>query len=771
MAYCTTPPKNDRSFTPENRSPWITSLSPVQRTPTSSKKKKINEDIVYMSRKELEKELKAFVTLFSSRKVIKEQEIPSYYEYLKKMIKSLVVDFSQLDHFEDFSDISRSPGHKRAESSGLPIEHLLKLRNFQLERDRLAYEEKLMMHGKYIADLEEQIGKFITEYKTVSGNSFTQGSEVQDLQKRIKALEQVNMELTSNNEQILIKNASLKKDLEILQGKISDLEETIENGKEIGDKETLEIVEKIQKENEILTGKLTEREIAVVQLETEKARLLKEIGGTLDNIRRDNEFEEKVLDEESRRLTFENSYLAQDLKEKDTIIQMLKSEGERLNTELNDAKTVLKEIKSEKENLKKELNESKNTLKEMESHQAQEVKALRQIYEERENNIIESFNLKKSHTKSLSESESSFVAFTSNKKQLPQIIVTQPLLETRINKCASDGFLLEFGSTPLHNLEERARRASKTIDDEFVSLDENNSAYHSLSYYDCLRKQIERYRTNNVLLHKKVENYYSQIEELNDTLKQTNENLDLAQNRCITLQRELENKVNLETLVQTLLTLINKLETKIESLVEENLSLQQANQENILVITKLKNQIEEEGQILPKGLLRQDSSGLEDTAEGSILRLKETTQLEVEFLKKGHEAEIKKAIEAKDKELEEEKIKQKVHLDRYNAHLDVLGKKVQSLVTVNEELGRELEIQKADFTNYKIVVVSILQEASRSVENLKKYDGDIENLLNLLLERNGFDNTEVIRLREINSMMKRDVADAEKLLEERKLLA
>jgi len=746
-----TPPKKDRSFTSGQNSPWITRLADQPRTPTSSKKKPINEDVVYLSKSDLEKELKAFVAIFTSRKVIKEVEAPSYYDYLKKTIQNLVIDFTQLDNFEEFVDVTRSPGHRKAESSSLPTEHVLRVRNFQLERDRLAYEEKLQNHGKHIADLEDQIGKLIGEYKNVLGLKAQADQEVEELKRQLAVSDESKQNTLMIKDQVIQKNAGLKKDIEILASQVIELEGRLrqEVEQKVKEKETLRVIEKVKEENQRLTEQLTQSQGAVQQLETEKVRLVKEIGGLIDNMRIDDEVHELSTIEQNNET---NVSFMRDLKEKDAIIHLHKTEGERLRQELQAHKKAFQDLETRKN---------------------EEIKALKQIYSEREAKVREE-QAKQGQDSARNSGRGG------SGPQTPLFKAIVPAFGF-ISQVHSQDAIAETGpTTPLNELEDRPTqkiRGSLVVEEDVLTatIDEHGMSYYSLSYYDALRKKVEEYRTRNVLLQKKVEGYYIQIEELNDALKLTNENLDTAQNHCITLQKELQNKANLETLVQSLLALINKLETKIEALVEENVSLQKANQDNVLIITRLKSQIEETASMLPKELINNNPSftGLEETLESSMMnRQKETTALEIEFIKKEHELEICKITEAKQKEIDEERIRNRSAIERSAAQLDLLSKRIQSLVAVNEEQGRELEEAKTEFANYKIVVLSILQEAGKSIENVKNYDEEIQSLLGALIEGNNAKKNivEIAKLRDIYGMMRKDVADAEKLLEERRVM-
>jgi len=757
MSFAATPPRTptklNKSFTSGQNSPWVTTLANQPRTPTSSKKKPFNEDVVYLSRSDLEKELKAFVAIFTSRKAIKEVEAPSYYDYLKKMIQNLVIDFTQLDNFEEFVDVTRSPGHKRSENTNLPTEHVLRVRNFQLERDRLAYEEKLQNHGKHIADLEDQIGKLIGEYKNVLGQKASGEQEIQELKRHLAASEETRQSTVVIKDQVIQKNAGLKKDIEILTSKLFELESSLkqEAEKSFIEKESTRIIETVKQENQRLTEQLTQSRGAVQQLETEKVRLVKEIGGLIDNMRIEDEVHEISTEIQRPNENNLSVSMTRDLKEKDVLIHLHKQDGERLRQELQAHKKAFKDFETRKN---------------------EEIRALKQIYSEREAKVRD---------------EQAKQGQDSGRNSGPQTPLFKSLIPgfTNVSRVGSqgnfsEGIIAETGpTTPMNEFEDRNKRGSLVAEEELLAASietgEHGASYYSLTYYEALRKKIEEYRSLNVMLQKKVEGYYIQIEELNNALKLTNENLDSAQNRCVTLQKELQNKSNLETLVQSLLGLINKLETKIEALVEENVSLQRANQENVLIITRLKSQIEETNSLLPKDLYHPSFNGLEETLENSMTnnnyRHKESAALEIEFLKKEYDLEISKIAEAKQKEIDEERIRNRNVIERSAAQLDLLSSRIQSLVAVNEEQGRELEDIKTDFANYKIVVVSILQEAGKSIENVRNYDEEIQALLGSLLEgtaKKGI--VEVAKLRDIYGMMRKDVADAEKLLEERRVM-
>jgi len=294
---------------------------------------------------------------------------------------------------------------------------------------------------------------------------------------------------------------------------------------------------------------------------------------------------------------------------------------------------------------------------------------------------------------------------------------------------------------------------------------------------ELLKKQLGDYKSANVILHKKAEKYLLQIEDLNGALKQANENLDALQNKYITLEKELINKNKLESILNTHINLMKKLETKIYSLTEENALLQQANEENLVVITELKSQLEEGGGLQTyyvdaesgtKFTTPPRSSRRYSDSRPSYLspcRSPDTIALEREIINKKCDEKVKKVHHEHDMTIRAERIKHKNQIEKYNMNMDVLSRKIQALVAVNEDLGKEFEMLKVEFTNYRTLSWSIVQEIKKYLENFKKHDDLIERGISEYAEIHDFKAQE---LQNAYERLKSDILNINDVIEERR---
>ncbi len=294
---------------------------------------------------------------------------------------------------------------------------------------------------------------------------------------------------------------------------------------------------------------------------------------------------------------------------------------------------------------------------------------------------------------------------------------------------------------------------------------------------ELLKKQLGDYKSANVILQKKAEKYLLQIEDLNGALKQANENLDALQNKYITLEKELVNKNKLESILNVHINLMKKLEVKIHTLTEENILLQQANEENLVVITELKSQLEEAA---PR--IHDAESGTKFTtpprsgrrysgdARASYLspcRSPDTIALEREIINKKYDEKVKKVHHEHDMTIRAERIKHKNQIEKYNMNLDVLSRKIQALVAVNEDLGKEFEMLKVEFTNYRTLSWSVLQEIQKYLENCKRYDEVIEKSILDITVGNNTD-LKAQDLRTAYDRLKSDILNINDVIEDRK---
>jgi len=293
---------------------------------------------------------------------------------------------------------------------------------------------------------------------------------------------------------------------------------------------------------------------------------------------------------------------------------------------------------------------------------------------------------------------------------------------------------------------------------------------------ELLRKQLGDYKSANVILQKKAEKYLLQIEDLNGALKQANENLDALQNKYITLEKELVNKNKLESILNTHINLMKKLEIKIHTLTEENVLLQQANEENLVVITELKSQLEEaaprihDAESGTKFTTPPRSGRRSSDSRPSYLspcRSPDTIALEREIINKKYDEKVKKVYHEHDMTIRAERIKHKNQIEKYNMNLDVLSRKIQALVAVNEDLGKEFEMLKVEFTNYRTLSWSVLQEIQKYLENCKKYDEVIEKSILDITAGNNSD-LKAQDLRFAYERLKGDILNINDVIEDRK---
>jgi len=304
-------------------------------------------------------------------------------------------------------------------------------------------------------------------------------------------------------------------------------------------------------------------------------------------------------------------------------------------------------------------------------------------------------------------------------------------------------------------------------------LDGDKTKESQISYIDLLQKQIQDYHSKNSILQKKIDKYVAQIESLNETLAQTNQNLDLAQNKCITLEKELANKNKLETLIKSHLVMISNLEVKIQNLASENGRLQKLNEENLVLIEELRAQLEEAqtlklekeiGKNMENNNLKPPRAS--EPRNSSPSKNNDSLALEIDFIKKDYEEKIKNAVNQKEMEIAVERINHKNQIEKYNSNLEILSGKIQALVIVNEKLARDHEILKMEFTNYRIIAWSVLQEIRKSLDNFRKYNTEIETELISLGEKI----PEAKKLKDIYSELKLHILYVDQLIEDRRKL-
>ena len=111
-----------------------------------------------------------------------------------------------------------------------------------------------------------------------------------------------------------------------------------------------------------------------------------------------------------------------------------------------------------------------------------------------------------------------------------------------------------------------------------------------------------------------------------------------------------------------------------------------------------------------------------------------------------------------------ERVNHKNQIEKYNTNLEILSGKIQALVSVNEKLAKELEIMKMEFTNYRIIAWSVLQEMRKSLDNFRKYDEDMQSEFDRLKEN------DLEKLKEVYTVLKNDILYVDKLIEDRRKL-
>jgi len=79
--------------------------------------------------------------------------------------------------------------------------------------------------------------------------------------------------------------------------------------------------------------------------------------------------------------------------------------------------------------------------------------------------------------------------------------------------------------------------------------------------------------------------------------------------------------------------------------------------------------------------------------------------------------------------MEDERAAHKVQIEKYNFSLTALSSKVQMLVHINENIGRDLEYLRFEYQNYRTIVWSVYQEVKRHLDNLRVQDIEIQNYL------------------------------------------
>lgn len=147
-------------------------------------------------------------------------------------------------------------------------------------------------------------------------------------------------------------------------------------------------------------------------------------------------------------------------------------------------------------------------------------------------------------------------------------------------------------------------------------------------------------------------------------------------------------------------------------------------------------------------------------------RMSESVQLEVEFMRKDYEEVVKKIKNDHEMVIAVERVNHKNQIEKYNSNLEILSGKIQALVIVNEKLSKELEVMKMEFTNYRIIAWSVLQEMRKSLDNFRKYDEDIMKQMECV----GGNVEELEKLKEVYTVMKNDILYVDKLIEDRRKL-
>jgi len=207
--------------------------------------------------------------------------------------------------------------------------------------------------------------------------------------------------------------------------------------------------------------------------------------------------------------------------------------------------------------------------------------------------------------------------------------------------------------------------------------------------------------------------YIQQIETLANGLQDSEYNLSLATEKCERLQKLVETKTELEVLLQSRSEIIQSLEEKLENLMSENEELVKINDDNFQIVEDLKAQIHES-----------QSSGASK--------------------KSGKSSQVKK--------------------DAHNMSTENLEAQIQALASINAQLGKEIGLLKEDFISHKKDAWNITKEMKKNLENYRTRDPEIMRKLNNLI---GANNQEVLRLRELYILGRKDVEKIAELIDEK----
>ena len=202
---------------------------------------------------------------------------------------------------------------------------------------------------------------------------------------------------------------------------------------------------------------------------------------------------------------------------------------------------------------------------------------------------------------------------------------------------------------------------------------------------------------------------------MNLELDETRKELASAKEESEYIQKDFETQVTVLT------SNFKELEQKLDSLTQENSQLKKQHENNLVVISSLQNQIDEQS------IEARSLSLLDPCAKGELesIPAKELMISELDMQIESQEA-INKALEAKEQEIQEERVKYKAQIEQYNTNLDMLVQKIQILVKINENLTKDMEYERYEYTNYRAAVWSVYQQAKRCLENVKYSDTEVE---------------------------------------------
>lgn len=311
-----------------------------------------------------------------------------------------------------------------------------------------------------------------------------------------------------------------------------------------------------------------------------------------------------------------------------------------------------------------------------------------------------------------------------------------------------------------HSVDKEEFVAKSTVEFMKIELEE----YRNLS--GKLKKDIEGYKTMDENYQKELEGCKEQIEKLMISLKKTNEEKDTLNKRNETLEEELSSKEKLKILVKSLLEKIEGLETKIGSLLEENINLQAAKENNLQLISNLKNEMEEKNaQFVTICLEDSKDKSFDQRTELTLLQVKDFNLSSAIVSPKNWDDAAGRALQVKETEFEEERAKYKIQIEQYNHNLEQLISKIQTLVKINETIGRDLEYLKYEFKSYRTLVWSVFQETKKHLDKVKDHDDQVEVYFTT---KSGDDAQNFSFLLDAYYVLRREAISIDFLLEERK---